>query len=1242
MEEVDLKKNEISNEKNNDIKENENFEIDLMKYNFDYTSKLNNFNLEAIPKQTFLLNLFLMSSKINIFNKVICFQKLNDINNKEKNIDMMYNITYKIMKYLKEQRIPPLYINIDLLFSSEFLNEQKNYFYTFKFIKEFKKTNINMNINLEKEIIQYIVSRINIYKNIFINNIKYEKIKKLIEIINKILDESKNTNSFTKQINKNTNEVDIKNEKNYNINNIEKINEKNIINSKNDKEESTKVCNEYLYIINRNWLENAKLFLDNYEFAKETNMLNDFFNDSFNSNYALKAYLSEEKIREIPEGHLYYPFPGPINNFPLVVYKDKWIDPSNKGEDDIISNNFLVGKDYCVITSNDWALLKNSFSYTNEIKRRKNNIEMIQIGAFIFDQRFKLDKNKNINLFKKKVIQIRKNESVSEFYEKILRCLDYALNNERSQKTNKSYNIINANEIKNDKEFNEKKQFLFYKLNKNNKDIIIEMYISFINNIQAYESVFIKEIKFAKNESIQNIFKQYNPKKELLIIEIIEKNSNIQFLHQISPTSNSDSHKIYSCSICNKEITDLNNTKYNCELCSIYLFCSKECAKNKSSKNGMNHQELHKYLSELILKKFNLSEFLSRKFYPEIYINENVKKNKGIVSLFNLGNTCYINCSIQCLSHTKDLTKYILNNYYQNEINLTNSLGSNGALLKAYSDLINSMWMTNLIKINPYIFRITFCESTQQFMNNQQQDAMEFISILLNYLHEDLNRVTNKPYIKIREQKTTENDDQASERSLECNLRRDDSIIFDLFNGQFKNMIKCLNCQNIRKTYEPFINISLPIPEQHNFYIIKFFTHLNCKYITMNINSETTLFDLINIAINYLDKEIFDSLKNIKANNSYKNLLLFNSMELVKLNKNKIINEIYSKIENNAQISENYGKKLSSIMENDEEIVIFQKNIIQDNIIKNIYVYPIMTDENNIDKINFLSYPVVLSVNENMTLDNLEKLIFESFKHIIDTKKLKNGNYIIDLNILHSSKNLNKGFFGIIKEYQSCSFCNESYNSKKYCPLYLSLSKSDTILKLFQYSNNSEPLVLLARSYFYDKTKKVYPNDNFEEINMINKYKNIYDSFNSFGSFEDLGGDSLWLCSNCHQRSTIAKAIKIFKPPNYLIIQLKRFKKKSDNFFSILEGDKNKTFVSFPIKNLNLSNFIDGPDKLNAIYNLYAVINHKSMIGFNHFTSFCRNNNRWLEFNDSKVSEISKIITEDAYILFYVKKEIDE
>ena len=107
-------------------------------------------------------------------------------------------------------------------------------------------------------------------------------------------------------------------------------------------------------------------------------------------------------------------------------------------------------------------------------------------------------------------------------------------------------------------------------------------------------------------------------------------------------------------------------------------------------------------------------------------------------------------------------------------------------------------------------------------------------------------------------------------------------------------------------------------------------------------------------------------------------------------------------------------------------------------------------------------------------------------------------------------------------------------------------------------------------------------------------------------------------------------------------MQLKRFKKKSEGFFSFLEEDKNNTFVTYPTKNLDLSNYIVGPEKNNSIYNLYAVINHKSTMGFNHFTAYCRNNNRWIEYNDSKISSIDDPINKEAYILFYIKKDIDE
>jgi hypothetical protein len=63
----------------------------------------------------------------------------------------------------------------------------------------------------------------------------------------------------------------------------------------------------------------------------------------------------------------------------------------------------------------------------------------------------------------------------------------------------------------------------------------------------------------------------------------------------------------------------------------MYLFCSKECGKDKASKKGIEHHKLHSYLSELILTKFNLSDFFAQKFHQKIFTKENQKKNKGVL-----------------------------------------------------------------------------------------------------------------------------------------------------------------------------------------------------------------------------------------------------------------------------------------------------------------------------------------------------------------------------------------------------------------------------------------------------------------------------------------------------------------------------------------------------------------------------------------------------------------------------------
>lgn len=53
---------------------------------------------------------------------------------------------------------------------------------------------------------------------------------------------------------------------------------------------------------------------------------------------------------------------------------------------------------------------------------------------------------------------------------------------------------------------------------------------------------------------------------------------------------------------------------------------------------------------------------------------------------------------------------------------------------------------------------------------------------------------------------------ESGRRCLRLYKRRDDSVITDLFLGQFRSTLKCTVCSNESVTFEPFWVISLPIP----------------------------------------------------------------------------------------------------------------------------------------------------------------------------------------------------------------------------------------------------------------------------------------------------------------------------------------------------------------------------------------------------------------------------------------------
>lgn len=68
--------------------------------------------------------------------------------------------------------------------------------------------------------------------------------------------------------------------------------------------------------------------------------------------------------------------------------------------------------------------------------------------------------------------------------------------------------------------------------------------------------------------------------------------------------------------------------------------------------------------------------------------------NNGRVGLDNLGNTCYMNASLQALLHTNFLNEYFLTKQFLKDLNRSNKHGYNGRLALGYNALVYDLWCT--------------------------------------------------------------------------------------------------------------------------------------------------------------------------------------------------------------------------------------------------------------------------------------------------------------------------------------------------------------------------------------------------------------------------------------------------------------------------------------------------------------------------------------------------------------------
>ncbi|KAI5537795.1 ubiquitinyl hydrolase protein [Trichomonas vaginalis G3] len=182
----------------------------------------------------------------------------------------------------------------------------------------------------------------------------------------------------------------------------------------------------------------------------------------------------------------------------------------------------------------------------------------------------------------------------------------------------------------------------------------------------------------------------------------------------------------------------------------------------------------------------------------------------GHVGLDNIGNTCYINSSLQVLAHTELLFQYFESGLWRRELNEQNPKGTGGIVAHQFAQLINDIWTKKQKVISPYDLKNSIGKFHPQFNNSQQQDSQEFLLCLLSDLSGDLNRVTKRCYIEGVVGDGT-NDNETADLAWKRHKLLFDSAIVDIFHGQLRTEVKCDECGNKKVVFDAYSSLSIPI-----------------------------------------------------------------------------------------------------------------------------------------------------------------------------------------------------------------------------------------------------------------------------------------------------------------------------------------------------------------------------------------------------------------------------------------------
>ena len=403
------------------------------------------------------------------------------------------------------------------------------------------------------------------------------------------------------------------------------------------------------------------------------------------------------------------------------------------------------------------------------------------------------------------------------------------LNNIESEK-----HIINVNINIEEKKINEKKSLKNSKsfpqsIQKINESSLVKIDYEQQKLLLSNKDKEINDLKGIIDDMKKNFLKKDNEINTKLI-EINKEKNNLKFEKEKLIKEKKDINNLKNIksalenevkelknklNLINNQNKNYENEKKSITQLKIEIEQKENYIKNKENNIKLKENDINNKYKQLTDKENKLKKKEQELIQREQQIKNKENKNKVVlIGLNNIGATCYMNATLQCLSNTRKMTEFFLN-FYKTDSNKTMS--------NEYYKVIKHLWdvNSNQKSYSPNSFKEVLSKENPLFAGVQANDSKDLINFLIERLHQELNVIN--PNKTDSSNDNSNQFDQTNELSMlkifiEDFHQKFNSPISNLFYGILETKSRCQGCSVIKFNFQIYSFLEFPLQQVNQYY----------------------------------------------------------------------------------------------------------------------------------------------------------------------------------------------------------------------------------------------------------------------------------------------------------------------------------------------------------------------------------------------------------------------------------------